>query len=371
MKKSMMIIGSVLVAAFLAACGGGGGSSAPAVPSALIENPAFSVPENSTFAIDAASYVANASSYKFSDNDSNADTVVSADGKSFTAPGIVISLTGSNLSVVTTNVDTTLSYGFGVVGSDDANNSAEVNATVEVVDEMDDQEVVLSDVNTSDTVIAGEDAYISLLATDPDGMESVTVEVKNANGDVLNTVVAYPDGNVTRAIGTTISVNETFSDLDVGSYSFAVMAQGIVSGEGDRSFIQQEYNVSVVQNSVAVDSIIVKSKTYYSVTLQFNAFDADGATQLELYRNDMLIKTFSDDFLDGENHTYTDTGLVSSSLYNYEIRFLSYDLGTGEYVEDGDSVTVATSSMPQPDPEPDCPAGTHMTSSGVCAPDDL
>lgn len=291
MKTITTIMVSLLVSTLtFTACGFNDGSDSASRPlEALIENPSIFIPENTTESTDVSVYIANASSFTFVDNDSDSETTVSADGKSFISASLNITLSDNIITIVAGGVDVSTVYNFGIVGvstasyfgmvgivgADDSTNSLEVNATVEVVDAQDDQAVVLSDVVASSKVTSGEDVSISLVATDPDGMETVTVEVKDSNDAILHTVVAYADGNISRAINTTITVNETFSNLEVGSYSFVITAKGLVGGEGERSSISEDYEF-VMEEETVVEPTPIPIPTPAEVCESNGGFWIDG-----------------------------------------------------------------------------------------------
>jgi len=240
MKNYMILIGSILVALLFSACGGGSSSSSVKTLEVLVENPRFSIPETVSFSFNASEYIANSSTVIFVDSDSDADTAVSANAKSFTAPSIVITMVDDNVTVVTANVKTTTTYTFTLKGSDESNNSVETTVTVEIVDQQDDQAVSITDLNVSETVIVGANAFIKLKASDADGMEVVTLDLNDSEGNLIDSDSIYSDTNLSQ-----VDVNKTFTALEVGTYTITMTAKGVIGGEGDRSTISQTYEFSV------------------------------------------------------------------------------------------------------------------------------
>jgi hypothetical protein len=216
---------------------------------ALVDNIQVSAVENTAGSYDAGGYIANAASFRMADTDGNLTTVVSADGKLFSAPDLNITISDSNISFVAGNVETVTAYSFALVGLDDDGHSLELNATFEITDETDDAAVELTDIEVPTLVTPLMSEFtVQAVATDPDGMVEVTVELSKA-GTLIDTRYAYPDANLSR-----IDVNETFGSPGEGNYTVTFTALGIDGGEGNRS-------VTTVSRSLLVTSESVSSPT--------------------------------------------------------------------------------------------------------------
>lgn len=208
-----------------------GGNSV--VPKVLLSNQSISIPENTTHSFDSSRYFENVSTYRFVSADGNLTTDLLTDD-------INISLVGNNLTVITAEVETTSSRTFTIKASDKNNNSIDTNITVEVVDTKDDQAIVVSGINISTTILVDQTALVRLSAVDMDNMQSVIVLLKNSDDTVMETRSIYVDNNLSQ-----IEVSEDFTNLAVGRYSFYIVANGVIGGEGDRSSFTQSSTLVV------------------------------------------------------------------------------------------------------------------------------
>ena len=257
LKTISLIASTLLVTVAFTACEEG--TKGTKEPELLLTNQTISVAEDTNTSFDLSKHFANVSSYKISSS-------------------LNTTLDQNNLTIISSNVDTTTEYIVSIVASDDNNNSVNSNITIEVVDEQDDQAITLSDITIAEYVSYGRDLSLSLTATDSDDMESVTSEVKDSNGYVIYRRISYSDTDSTK-----ISVNESFSNLEIGTYSLVITALGADSGEGDRSLISQTHSFSVGLDTPEQFDFKDQSNLSLNSTLRTNTYTVSGQLATILY----------------------------------------------------------------------------------------
>jgi hypothetical protein len=229
----------------------------PSELKALDDSAALSADEKTAGMFNAGDYIANAASFRMSDTDDSNETAVSADGKQFTSPDLNITIADANISYAAGNVEVTTTFHFGLVGLDDYGHSLELNASFEITDEVDDAATVLKDIEVPQSVATTTpDFTVTATATDPGGMQQVTVELSK-DGTLIDTRYAYPDADPNR-----IDVNETFDNDGEGNYTVTFTALGVDDGEGYRSLATatRSFEISLANDIVnflrSVDALL-------------------------------------------------------------------------------------------------------------------
>jgi len=143
-----------------------------------------------------------------------------------------------------------------------------------------DNAVVLSDVNISTRVVYDSNITVQLKASDRDGMQMVSLELRDSNGQLIADSIDYPTADQK-----SVDVNKNFSPMSTGEYNLSVTAQGFIDGSGDNSTLFEVYAISVVINSAP--QWIDLSYTRIKVNDDGNgAINCDGySTDEECYRS--------------------------------------------------------------------------------------
>ncbi len=321
MKNIMITMILGLVLAGFSACG----SSSSSKKSVMLKQGSdvnVSVNEGSTL-LDVSEYFENAKRYEIVNV---ADLNISLAGEILLEENIL----HNNITVATTTV-----YPIVIAASDDDNNSVEVTINLEVIDEADDQKVLVENIVFDKAILFGKDMLISLSASDDDGMELVEIDLLDSDDSSLYTRFVHANSGAN-----SVDVNESFSDLPTGSYSFKITATGVGSGENQRSIYEEVVAFEVQADSpttVNVPTLVSKTSSSVKVLLG-TATDNDGV-------KNVLAKLFSDSAL--TNLVATDsngsfTGLDSSTEYYVVTSLDALNLITSEYEEKKSAVLELT-----------------------------